>query len=218
MEIKEENGITRFYDYEIYKALNKSECGVPITDFLRYEAENFKYGKEAYFNMLKKEIVDFDSMDWDYNENLQLEFQYFIRDGLEEIRKVILELEKTPPPKLTKSLSESQQTFLYEKLTENSLFLPIDSDFASFCFVFGNSLKPNNFKPLQWMQNKQLLRELIAELKHPNIFITTNKYTLPNYFIDEKGKTILYLPTDKKINNNLSNSIDKIAKKMRQTK
>ena len=122
------------------------------------------------------------------------------------------------PKKLIKTLDEKKQSYLFSALTENSLFFSTETDFASFCFVFGNSKQQDDFKPLQWMQNKQLLRELIAELKHPDIFITTNKYTLPNYFIDEKGNTILYLPTDKKINNKLSNSIAKIAIKLRQTK
>jgi hypothetical protein len=127
----------------------------------------------------------------------------------------------TPAPKpirLIKSLSENQQIFLYNKLTENSLFLPIDSDFVSFCFVFGNSLKPNDFKPLQWMQNKQLLRELITELKHPDIEISKNRYILPAFFIDEKQKTILYLPTNKIKSDILSTKIVEISKKMRQTK
>ena len=123
------------------------------------------------------------------------------------------------PQTLIKSLYESQQNFLYNKLTENSLFLPKETDFESFCFVFGNSEQPKDFKPLQWMQNKQLLRELITVLKHPDIKkISKSKYPLPAFFIDEKQKTILYLPNEKIKPDILSTQIQEITKKMRQTK
>ncbi len=122
------------------------------------------------------------------------------------------------PTKLIKSLTENQQNYLYNKLTENNLFIPAETDFNSFCFVFGNSIKPDDFKPLYWLQNKQLLRELITKLKHPDTFITTNKFTLPNYFIDRKEKTILYLPPNRPRLDNLSDEIEKIMKNMRQNK
>lgn len=122
------------------------------------------------------------------------------------------------PSKLIKSLIDNQQDFLFSKLTENSLFLPTETDYKSFCFVFGNSIKPDKFIPLQWLQNKQLLRELITELKHPDIEITKNKYTLPAFFIDTKEKNILYLPTNKPKNDILSNKIVEISIKLRQTK
>lgn len=133
--------------------------------------------------------------------------------------KSIIQSDKTEPAKLIKSLSETQQSYLYKQLTENSLFLPIETDCESFCFVFGNSEQPKDFKPLQWMQNKQLLRELITVLKHPDIKkISKSKYLLPAFFIDEKQKTILYLPNEKIKPDILSTKIQEITKKMRQTK
>lgn len=122
------------------------------------------------------------------------------------------------PSKLICSLNDNQQSFLYSKLTESGLFMPTETDYKSFCFVFGNSIKPDDFKPLKWTQNKQLLRELITELKHPDIEITKNKYILPAFFIDTKEKGILYLPPNKTKGNTLSDKIVEISKKMRQTK
>ena len=101
-----------------------------------------------------------------------------------------------PPAKLIKSLTKTQQAYLYSKLTEKSLFLPVGTDFDNFCFVFGNSMKPENFKPLKWLKNRQFLRELITTLKHPDITIPTSKYKLPPYFLDEKEKPIAELPTN----------------------
>lgn len=125
--------------------------------------------------------------------------------------------DKITPPILIKSLSEKKQASLYKNLTEKSLFLPIDTDYDSFCFVFGNDKEPNNFIRLEWQQNKQLLRELITELKHPDIEISKNKYTLPPYFNDKKKKNIDYLPTNKPKPQTESEKLKDIVKKMRQT-
>lgn len=122
------------------------------------------------------------------------------------------------PSKLIKSLTDNQQSFLFNKLTESGLFMPIETDYNSFCFVFGNSIKPDEFIPLQWLQNRQLLRELITELKHPDIEITKNKYTLPAFFIDKKNNSIIELPTNTPKGSNLSTKIQEISKNLRQTK
>lgn len=98
-------------------------------------------------------------------------------------------------PILIKSLTIKQQTKLFRMLKDKN-FLPLDADFDSFCFVFGNSIKPDNFKPLQWLQNRQLLRELTKHLKRPDINIPTSKYKLPPYFIDKHKNSILELPTN----------------------
>lgn len=102
---------------------------------------------------------------------------------------------QTPHPKLIKQLSTKQQQNLFEMLTNNDL-LSKETDYKSYCFVFGSYLMPDNFKPLKWLKNRQLLRELITELKHPDVIIPTSKYILPNYFIDKYDKPIKELPND----------------------
>ena len=141
---------------------------------------------------------------------IELSIEYQVKEWRDEAKEVRIrtaverDLAKstTPPPpppppaKLIKSLTETQQTYLYSKLTEKSLFLPVGTDFDNFCFVFGNSMKPENFKPLKWLKNRQFLRELITTLKHPDITIPTSKYKLPSYFLNKEGEPIKELPTN----------------------
>lgn len=221
MKIRYENGIDYHFDFEIDKALHQFECGVPIIDFLKYEAENFKYGKDAYFNVLNKEIEDYESRDWDYLIKANQLHPYEVSDiieGVDTIKNAIADIQNatppelkstnTPHPKLIKTLSTIQQKNLFDMLIDNEL-LSSETDFDSFCFVFGSYLMPNDFKPLKWLTNRQLLRELITELKHPDVIIRTTKYILPTYFIDKNDKPITELPTntpkDLKIEHYLNN-------------
>lgn len=134
------------------------------------------------------------------------------------IGKISIPAPEPIPTKLIKSLTENQQIYLFNKLTENSLFFSTETDFKSFCFVFGNSIKPDDFIPLQWMQNRQLLRELITQVKHPDIKISTNLYSLPAFFVDKKGNIISELPTNTPKGKDLSFIILKITENLRQNK
>jgi len=151
------------------------------------------------------------------NAGIRFEFEIYREKKLKEFVSIEKKINTPPPAKLIKTLSENQQKYLFNQLTENSLFLPKETDFKSFCFVFGNSITPDNFNCLQWLKNKQLLRELITELKHPDIEITKNKFYLPDYFSDKKDKPILYLPTNKPKTDKFSTKIVVITTKMRQT-
>jgi len=98
--------------------------------------------------------------------------------------------------KLTKKLSIEQQKNLFSVLTNENL-LSKDSDFDSFCFVFGGDRMPDNFKPLKWLANRQLLRELLVRFENTDNKIPTAKYTLPPYFVNKKDKCITELPNDR---------------------
>lgn len=104
----------------------------------------------------------------------------------------------TPPPiQLTRTLKSTQQKYLFNKLIENELFLPKNTNYESFCHVFGGSVKPDDFEVLEWRETKQTLRELIVGLKNANIEITQHKYPIPPYF-KKKGRIINNLPGHKK--------------------
>ena len=120
----------------------------------------------------------------------------------------------TPHLKLIKQLSSNKdrnlimQTNLFRMVIDKNL-MDKNTDFDSFCFVFGDDCMPVKFKPLKWLASRQLLRELIEYLKHPDIKIPTSRYNLPPYFIDINDKQINELPTnrprDAKIHDVLTN-------------
>ncbi|NCB67323.1 MAG: hypothetical protein EOM47_00555 [Bacteroidia bacterium] len=141
---------------------------------------------------------------------IRYEFEIYRQKNRSEFEPLAITLQstQTPHPKLIKTLSIIQQKNLFDMLIDNKL-LSSETDFNSFCFVFGSYLMPNDFKPLKWLKNRQLLRELITELKHPDVIVPTSKYILPNYFIDKNDKPITELPTntpkDLKIEHYLNN-------------
>ena len=94
MEKRNENGAEISYDFEIFKVINKRDCGLTVINVIKHEAEKFEYGFDDYINMLKREIEIYESEMIYYDENSESEYQYFIRDGLEEIRKAIIEIEQ----------------------------------------------------------------------------------------------------------------------------
>lgn len=95
----------------------------------------------------------------------------------------------TPPLKFTKSLKDTQQIYLYNQLTGNGLFLPKETNYKAFCYVFGGNVKPYDFQPLKWNKNVQLLRELLLPLKHSDISQATMEKEAGKYFVDKKGKS-----------------------------
>ncbi len=98
---------------------------------------------------------------------------------------------KPPAKKFTKTLSSNQQDYLYNKLTEKSVFLPIETGRESFNFVFGGSVKPDSFQPLEWQKNVQLLRELLEPLQHPDIPVKEDYVKqVPDYFIKKDGSRL----------------------------
>lgn len=118
------------------------------------------------------------------------------------------------PKHFTKTLTTEQRNYLYRKLTEKGVFLPIDTDFESFCFVFGVDVKPNHFEPLKWQQNKQLLRELLEPLQHPDIKIKADfERNVSDYFID-KNNNVIVLSKNKVVESTLHDNLLTIIKRL----
>lgn len=206
------------FEYEDKNRLQ--EAFNEIADLTKQNIESISICIDKFFDFTSDvKIVGFDFS--------FIDFEYMIKELYAEIKnnpygikpkhKPIFEKNTitsppSPPAKLIKSLTINKQNYLYSKLTEKSLFLPVGTDFDSFCFVFGNSPKPENFKPLKWLKNRQLLREIIITLKHPDITIPTSKYKLPPYFLDEKGNPIAELPTNTPKDLKIEHYIDDLAK------
>ncbi len=142
-----------------------------------------------------------------------------IEDFKEEIegykKKWEIEEKQQPPQQFTKTLSEKQLEYLFNKLTENDVFLSKkDTDYSSFCYVFGGSMKPENFISLKWLQNVQLLRELLKPILYN---YREYKIDVPPYFKKKKGEIINHLPSNKPTKNIFSRKIIDIHKGLTQT-
>jgi len=94
----------------------------------------------------------------------------------------------TPQVKIIKPMKDTEQTCLYNELTENSYWIPKETRYNDFCHTFGGNVKPDDFKLIMWYKNVQLLRELLLPLKHPDISQATMEKEAGNYFVDKKGK------------------------------
>lgn len=129
-------------------------------------------------------------------------------------RNAIKKPDSTPPPKpfagLLIDLSDKQLDKLFELIKE---FINIERpDRQSFDFIFGGKDKPNQFKPIEWIANKQFLRDLLTGLQKEETYNiqNTNTRELSNeikrqielFFIDNDTKQPLKLP---KNNNRLKN-------------
>ena len=73
------------------------------------------------------------------------------------------EKSQIPPPQLTKKIKIDVQDYLFIKLKEKG-FIPNNTNYYHFCFVFGCTPIPANeqpFKPIKWIKSKQTLRMLL---------------------------------------------------------
>lgn len=162
MEIKYENEVTRYSDFEIDKALKNLERGISLATFFKYEAERFKYGKDEYFNMLNKEIEHYENNDWDYfietNQFDPCEVSEII-EGVNAIKKAISNLNTPPPAKQFKtSLTDTQRGKLFELLVLNR-FIP-DKDKEGFIWAFGGEQnQPSNWQPIEWIDKSTTRKE-----------------------------------------------------------
>ncbi len=114
----------------------------------------------------------------------------------------IISAPKPPEPKpfngLLLELSSEQLDKLFELLKSN--FIDAEPDRQSFDYIFGSEQKPNQFKPIVWIQSKQLLRELLTGLqkeikfniKHPDTRELSNEIErqTSTYFVDKKQKPL----------------------------
>lgn len=215
MEIENKNGITRIYDFEIDKALTNLERGISLESFFKYEAERFKYGKDEYFNMLKREI---ESEYQHYNHDNWLYYNHAFGIDVKDVENVINDLQKIniqlpelkPFGGLLKKLNKSKldKLFLFliteEKVHSKPTFIDKETDRQSFDYIFGDKDKPNQFISIEWKANKQFLIDLLTGLQKEVKLNKQNPETkeLSNeikrqtelYLIDSETKQGLKLP------------------------
>jgi hypothetical protein len=118
-------------------------------------------------------------------------------------------LSETPeqPPQLTKKIKTDVQNYLFIKLKEKN-FIPENTNFNHFCFVFGSTpipAKEQPFKPIKWKECKQSLRMLLLcdairnkTLKQKEIKEITKK------FIHKNNKPFTFSSNQPKTTTNIS--------------
>lgn len=124
----------------------------------------------------KKQL--FPNSDFDYYKYFEeTKFHFFSEQLLATLKLTDIRIneqkKKNPPlpkeltpekqPQLTKELTTKVQYYLFVKLKEKS-FIPDNTNYHHFCFVFGSTPIPANeqpFKPIKWKECKQSLRMLL---------------------------------------------------------
>lgn len=106
------------------------------------------------------------------------------------------EPQQKPIPQLTTNLKTDQITILFESLVKGK-FIPDDTDPDSFKWIFGDpkQSRPDQWKPITWNKAKQLLRELLEEIKLDNVTIAEIERIVPILFY--KNGTPLKLAKNK---------------------
>lgn len=99
-------------------------------------------------------------------------------------------------PQLTTDLKADQIKNLFESLVTDK-FIPANTDPDSFKWIFGypEQSRPDQWKPIEWQKNKQLLRELLEEIKQDNVKIADIERIVPILFY--KNGTPLKLANNK---------------------
>lgn len=86
-----------------------------------------------------------------------------INEGLNIFKNSLIKTDNPknkPLPQLSTNLTNDQRSKLFDLLI-NGEFIPHSTDRKSFEWVFGSNQQPNNWQPIEWKKNKQLLREII---------------------------------------------------------
>jgi hypothetical protein len=114
---------------------------------------------------------------------------------------------------LKTNLNDTQRSLLYDLLKKDK-FIPDDTDRDGFIWAFGGKNdKYTDFK-IKWLNNKQILRELVIPLEHPDIKIKADYERLvPLVFIDDKNNPIT-LAKNKPVPSLESDKIKEILKKI----
>jgi hypothetical protein len=192
---------------------NNSQCaGLKIDELLNLNICNF------IEHLHKGDLTEFDMTKWiDHNctndnqlsllygeidcctggldkyETRSLEYAIFL---IEQKRPKLFDIQPQQPLHFTRAFTADEQKKLFEylkkpsvKQSETAQFLPNDTSYNHFCYVFGGTPIPNNEKPLplQWLQSKQLLRELLTnkKIKKEKIGIAEIERQTPKHFVDE---------------------------------
>jgi len=155
METKNENGVTRHFDWEVEKAFKQERYGVPIADFFRYEAKAYKYGIIGYLGVLKEELKYCEEEFWEVNEIHGC-------DCMEILRKAILDLQELNIQPTTKqlqtTLTDIQRGKLFDLLLSSKFIAP-STNKESFIWVFGGKEEPTNWQPIEWIDKSPTRHE-----------------------------------------------------------
>lgn len=91
-------------------------------------------------------------------------------------------------PQLPTNLTTDQINNLFKLLVDGK-FIPADTSPDCFKWAFGDLMQsqPDQWNPIAWKCNKQLLRELLTAIKANDIIIADMEKIAPLIFIDEKG-------------------------------
>jgi hypothetical protein len=115
-------------------------------------------------------------------------------------------------------LNNEQLTNLFNELIkEENGFIALDTNINNWLNVFGESLPDNgNIESVKWCKNKQLLRELLTNIRHESFTIANIGRIIPEYFIDKNNNPIL-LAKNKVVLSQDSDKIKDILKKIATT-
>lgn len=114
---------------------------------------------------------------------------------------------------ITANLNDIQLNKLYELLIDYG-FIPSYTDKDSFIWAFGGENTPEEFIPIKWIKNKQLLRELLCGIiPFTNLKIADIERRCPDLFTDEKEIPIK-LSKNKKVPSLDSDNLKSILKRI----
>lgn len=117
-------------------------------------------------------------------------------------------------PQLTTDLTADQIIKLYKLLVKGE-FIPETPDKDCFNWAFGNpdEKQPEQWQPIMWNKNKQLLRELLDHYKSSKFKLAEIECIVPLLFVDRKGKPFT-LAGNKPVPSSDSDLIIEIIKKI----
>ena len=201
-------------------------------------AEREKYFKEttAYFKengLLEERIIDFfkdinhlpdcvivttlTSGDYDFYTEHGI-----LNEAVKATKKLIFSYfpEMAKPPQsttnstiffFTRQFTDTEREHIFNGLISGG-FIPKDTNRNHFNYVFGGMVIPDNekpFKPIQWLKNKQRLRELLTspKVKNVEVLIAEIERNTPLCFIDAKNNA-LCLAKNKKVQQGETTPID----------
>lgn len=119
MKIKIENGVTRYYDYEIEKAFHQYERGVSFYNYFKYKAQKFKYGEMAYYDIIKKEVEEYEQADWGYLIELRQIDISEVCEILENVEKIKETLGLLSPQQNKEQKPEQETPKTFDELFYN---------------------------------------------------------------------------------------------------
>ncbi len=146
MEITREGKRPYYYNLEIEEAGRNIERGISLESFFKHQAETFKHGKNAYCEMIKKEIEyiyanveDFIDTD-DYGRTGWI---WTIGNvNFKEVMKIIDDLQKTdhrpPTAKLKSDFADWKLEAVFKYLAKNNL---ITGDIEDWMYWFNRNTK-----------------------------------------------------------------------------